>query len=110
MLVPATTTITPLGEVTSTTYGDELDSETALAEEAIPASIIEGRETVATESDPQARIIRYYIGRVPYGTDTTGWERIRDDRSGQVYVIDNVTAPTNPAVPMDTRLDLRRVT
>jgi hypothetical protein len=36
--------------------------------------------------------------------------RIRDERTGDTYVIDNVTTPINPIIPQDVRLDLRRVT
>lgn len=109
MLTTPTTTITALGGTSTSPYEDTVDGTTAVAT-GVPASIIEGREVMATESDPQARVIRYYIGRVPAGTDTSAWVRIRDERSNTVYVIDNVTSPTNPAVPMDVRLDLRRVT
>jgi hypothetical protein len=108
MLTIPTTTVTVLGGIESSDYGDEIDQTTELAS-GVPASIIEGRDVVATESDPAARVIYYYVGRVPHGTDTTGWQRIQDDRSGMIYVIDNITSPTNPAVPMDVRLDLRRV-
>lgn len=109
MLTIPATTITALGGTSSSPYEDVVDGTTEIAT-GVPCSIIEVREAVATESDPQARIIRYYIGRVPPGTDTSAWQRIRDDRTGHIYVIDNVTEPQHPAVVMDTRLDLRRVT
>lgn len=109
MLTIATTTVSLLAGTTATDYGDEVDSNTAVAT-GVPASIIEGREVVATESDAQALVRRYYTGRVPAGTAVDSGQRLRDERSQQIYLIDNVTAPTNPAVPMDVRLDLRRVT
>ena len=109
MLTIPTTTVTLLAGSTANDYGDEVDSNTAVAT-GIPASIIEGREVVATESDAQARVIRFYFGRVPAGTEVNSGQRLKDERSLQIYVINNVTAPTNPAVPMDIRLDLRRVT
>jgi hypothetical protein len=109
VLTIPTTTVSLLAGTTATDYGDEVDSNTAVAT-GVPASIIEGREVVATESDAQARVIRYYTGRVPVGTAVDSGQRIKDERSNQIYLIDNVTGPTNPAVPMDIRLDLRRIT
>lgn len=110
MIATPTTTITILGSETSQSdYGDVLDSETP-AGTGIPASIIEGRQVVATESDQQARVIHYYTGRLPHGTVVTGNNRLRDDENGDVYVIDNVSRPHNPVIPQDVRLDLRRVT
>jgi hypothetical protein len=104
-----TTTVTILGGNTSSDYGDVLDSDTP-AGAGIPASIIEGRQVVSTESDPQARVIRYYTGRLPAGTAVDDSQRIRDERTGDLYSIDNVTRPANPIIPQDVRLDLRRVT
>jgi len=109
VLAVPTTTITILGGATSSDYGDVLDSDTP-AGAGIPASIMEGRQVVATESDQQARIIRYYTGRLPHGTVITDAQRIRDERTNEVYSIDNVTTPQNPVIPQDVRLDLRRVT
>lgn len=109
MLALATTTVSILGGGTASTYGDDIEGTDVVAA-GIPASIIEGREVVATESDPQARVIRYYTGRIPTGTAINNNQRIRDDISGTLYVVNNVTSPTNPAIPMDIRLDLRRVT
>lgn len=109
MISTPTTTITILGSATSENeYGDVLDSETP-AGTGIPASIVEGRQVVATESDPQARVIRYYTGRLPNGTVVSGANRLRDDEDGRIYLIDNVTTPKNAVIPQDVRLDLRRV-
>lgn len=108
MIAVPTTTVTILGGSTDSDYGDVLDSDEP-AGTGIPASIIEGRQIVATESDPQARAIRYYTGRLPNGTVVTDANRLKDEVSGTVYVIDNVTRPVNPVIEQDVRLDLRRV-
>lgn len=109
MIATPTTTVSILGGGTDSDFGDVLDSDTP-ATSGIPASIIEGRQVVATESDPQARIIRYYTGRLPAGTVVDDSQRIKDENTNEVYVIDNVTFPQNPVIPSDVRLDLRRVT
>ena len=109
MIAIPNTTVTILGGNTESDYGDVLDSDTP-AGAGIPCSIIEGRQVVSTESDPQARVIRYYTGRLPYGTTVDDSQRLRDERTGYLYSIDNVTQPANPIIPQDVRLDLRRVT
>ena len=109
MIATPTTTVTVLGGTETGPYDDPAESNTEVAT-GIPASIIEGRQIVATEADQQARVIRYYTGRLPHGTTVDDSQRIRDERTGDVYSIDNVTAPVNPIIPQDVRLDLRRIT
>jgi hypothetical protein len=106
--IPNTTVSILGGDAPDSDFGDVLDSDTP-AGSGIPASIIEGRQVVATESDPQARIIRYYTGRLPAGTEVNDSQKLRDEVTGFIYVIDNVTEPQNPVIPQDVRLDLRRV-
>jgi hypothetical protein len=103
------TTVSILGGSSESDYGDVLDDDTP-AGSGIPAMIIEGRQVVATESDAQARVIRYYTGRLPNGTVIDDTNRLRDEQTNEVYSIDNVTDPKNAVIPMDVRLDLRRVT
>lgn len=109
MIAIPTTTVTILGGSTNSDYGDVLDDDTP-AGSGIPASIVEGRQVVATESDPQAVVIRYYTGRLPNGTVVDDSMRLRDEVTGDLYSIDNVTVPRNPIMEQDVRLDLRRVT
>lgn len=109
MIATPTTTVTILGGNEESEFGDVLDSDTP-AGAGIPCSIVEGRQVVATESDPQARAVVYYTGRLPYGTAVNDSQRLRDERTGETYLIDRVSAGVkNPAIPQDVRLDLRRV-
>lgn len=109
MIATPTTTVTILGGTSTSPYGDEEDGTTEIAAN-VPCAIAEGVMRVATESDPQARAIRYFTGRLPHGTAVAGNQRLRDERTGDVYMIDSVMTPTNHALPMDVRVDLRRVT
>lgn len=112
MIVTPTTTVTILGTPGgdgTDEYGDPVEDQ-AEALTGIPAAIHAGREVVATESDPEARVVRYFTARLPHGTPVTGAQRLRDERTGDVYLVDNVTVPQHPALPQDVRLDLRRVT
>lgn len=108
-----TTTISILGSPDGTTptdeYGDSVESPEPVAT-GIPAAIHVRRETVATESDPNAVVVWYYVGRVPAGTPVTAAQRVRDDATGTIYLVDNVVNIPSAIVPQDVRLDLRRVT
>lgn len=110
MRSPPTTTVTLLGGAsTPDEYGDHDESTTVLATN-VPCSLIRRSiPTVNTESDMQAVIVRYYVGRVPHGTPVTELSRVRDDRTGHVYSVDLVDTPEHPTTPQDIRLDLRRV-
>lgn len=108
MIAVPNTTITILGGNTNSDFEDVLDSDTP-AGSGIPCCIVEGREIVTTESDPQARAIRYYTGRLPNGTEINDTQRIRDEVTGETFVIDHVSRPRNSVIPQDVRLDLRRV-
>lgn len=108
-----TTTVTILGTPGGTGDTDEWgDPETDSTPGAtgIPAAIHTGREVVATESDPAAVVVRYFTGRLPAGTTVTSGQRLQDDRTGDIYLIDQVTIPQSSTAPQDLRLDLRRVT
>lgn len=108
MIATPNTLVSILGGTVESDYGDVLDGNVPAAVH-VPASIVEGRQVVATEGDQQARVIRYYMGRLPNGTPVTGANRLLDERTGDIYVVDNVTRPHNPTIAPDVRLDLRRV-
>lgn len=105
----ATTRVTILRGTTPDAYGDEQDVDTPVAT-GIPASLTEQSRRVTTRDDPTPRIVRYAVARVPADTDVTDQDRLRDERTGAVYIVDAVSSMTNPAVSVDRRLDLRRTT
>lgn len=109
MLALATTTISVLRGTATDAYGDEQDTDTVVYS-GIPAAITEQSRRVTTRDDPTPRIVRYPVGRVTAGTDIQDQDRIRDDRTGAVYIVDAVSQMANPAVAADLRLDLRRTT
>lgn len=109
MLAVATTTIAVYRGTTTDAYSDEQDANIPV-HTGISASITEQSRRVTTRDDPTPRIVRYAVGRVTAGTDITDQDRIRDERTGAVYIVDAVSQMTNPAVAADLRLDLRRTT
>lgn len=109
MIAAATTTVTILRGTTTDGYGDEVDTDTPVRT-GVPASLIEQTRRVTTRDDPTPRIIRYTVGRVTAGTDVTDQDRIRDERTGAVYIVDAVSSMNTAALAADLRLDLRRTT
>lgn len=109
MLSLATTTISVLRGTTTDGYGDEQDTDTPIAT-GIPAALTEQSRRVTTRDDPIPRIVRYAVGRVTAGIDITDQDRIRDDKTGAIYIVDAVSQMASAAVAADLRLDLRRTT
>jgi hypothetical protein len=105
----ATTRISVLRGTTTDAYGDEQDTNTAVAS-GIPAALTEQSRRVTTRDDPTPRIVRYAVARVTAGTDIQDQDRVRDERTGAVYIVDAVSSMANPAAAPDLRLDLRRTT
>lgn len=105
-----TTRIAILGGSTSSEWGDPQDG-TDVVRAGIPAAIHEQSVTSATESDPAAIVRRVYTMRLPFWARSliSGVNRIRDERTGEIYVVDAVSRPQNAALPQDLRVDLRRV-
>jgi hypothetical protein len=109
MLALATTTVTVYRGTTTDAYGDEQDTDTPV-HTGIPASIVEQSRRTTTRDDPTPRIVRYTVGRVTAGTDITDQDRLQDERTGAVYIVEAVSSMTSAAVAADMRLDLRRTT
>jgi hypothetical protein len=105
----ATTRVEILRGTTTDTYGDEQDTDTAIASD-IPAALTEQSRRVTTRDDPTPRIVRYAVARVPAGTDVTDQDRLRDQRTGAIYIVEATSSMANPAATPDIRLDLRRTT
>ncbi|MER5715720.1 hypothetical protein [Streptomyces sp. NPDC002132] len=105
----ATTSVSILRGTTTDAYGDEQDTDTPI-HTGVPASLVEQSRRVTTRDDPTPRIVRYAVARVPAGTDVTDQDRLLDERTGAIYIVDAVSAMTNPAIAVDRRLDLRRTT
>jgi Mg-chelatase subunit ChlD len=105
----ATTLLTVLRGTTTDAYGDDQDTDTVV-QTSIPASLTEQSRRVTTRDNPTPRIVRYAVARVAAGTDIRDQDRVRDERTGAVYIVDAPSSMANPAMAVDLRLDLRRTT
>lgn len=108
MIARPTTTATILGGAsTENEWGDPIDGTTEIVA-GVPCALTEQpRQVVADEGQRTPVTIVYVVAFIPYTVDVTNAQRLRDDRSGVVYLIDKVTRPQHPSIPQDTRLDLR---
>ncbi len=107
MYTVPTTTISILRGTSTDVYGDVTDTATVAAS-GIPASILEQRKTVFTPADNRVQQIGMFTGRVSQLVDVRIGDRIQDERTGTIYVLDNISTVASPALGNDRRLDLRK--
>jgi len=93
-------------------WGDpvELEQQEDILLTGIPAIITENHAVATTEADPNARVIAYFVARLPHGTTVDPSQRLRDEASGTVYVIDQVTQPPGLGWLPDLRVDMHLAT
>jgi len=108
MYALATTTCSILRGSTTDEYGDEVDSDNPVYMN-VPISIIETASTVSTAEDPAPRVVRKLTARIGSEVDVVDGDRVKDELTGTIYMIDNVIRMGSPVYTPDTRLDLRLV-
>lgn len=109
MYAIATCTVSVLrGTSTDPVYGDTTAAMAVVAS-GIPASIIEDRNPrTTTPGNPTPRITRGYSGIVGSTVDVTDRDRLKDERTGAIYVIVSVSHQAAPGFTPDRTLELRR--
>jgi hypothetical protein len=106
----ATTTVTLLGGVGVDRFADPIDTD-EIKMEGVPASILEGGMTSRSRpADGRTDQVRSYTLRVYPNVDLKKYNRVRDERTGDVYTLDTITKPVNPVGHRSYSAVLRRVT
>lgn len=106
----ANTTASVLRGTTSNQFGDVIDASTAVIT-GLPVTLVETGKSVQDPSTPTPRTIRQIYCSVPEWAGVTNSDRIKDEQTGDVYIIISVTKPpTIIGAPVDTVLGLKRVT
>jgi hypothetical protein len=107
----ATCTVSVLrGTTVDPVYGDMTATMTVIAS-GIPCSIVEQpRAKVTTPGNPTPRVTRDYDGIIGSDVDVTDYDRLKDEKSGQIYVIVSVSQQALPGITSDQSLELRRLT
>ncbi|MFD4830139.1 hypothetical protein ACFWPV_09830 [Streptomyces uncialis] len=106
-MIVATTLVSVLGGTSTDAFGDETDNDTVMAS-GIPASLIEAQRTVREPVTGNPRIIRTHVARLPPATDVDETKRLRDETTGETYIVTAVTRNANPAMTQPLRADLKR--
>lgn len=109
MKARANTRVDILQAATVDSFGDPKDLPRPVRE-GVTASIIERSKTVTNPDDGTIRRVSSLICRVPSGTPVSTQCRVRDQATGDVYIVDSVSQSRNPVRGDDIRLELRRVT
>ncbi len=109
MYALATTTVSILRGTTTDDVGDEVDTGDVYAS-GIIAALIEKNHTTWDRATQQRRTVRVITCTLPSGTDVTSEDRIRDEKTGYVYAITDVTQPYAVGIVPDLDLELKRIT
>lgn len=106
----ANTTATVIRGTAQNWAGDTVDASTPYIS-GLPVTLIETGKTVQDPSSATPRTIRQIYCNVPEWAGILNTDRLMDDRTGDVYIIISVTKPpTIIGAPVDTVLQLKRVT
>lgn len=109
MKARANAKVTILRGTAPDSFGDQKDLPAEVATD-VNASIIEQSKQATTPVDGSVRQVRTHVGRVPQGTDIRAGDRIRDQATSTIYIVDATKAPGNAVRGSDVILDLRRIT
>jgi len=105
----ANTTCAVLSGTTTNQFGDLVDANVPRIS-SLPVTLIETGKSVQDPSSPTPRTIRQILCIVPEWAGITDEDRLRDDRTGDVYIIIGITRPpTIIGAPVDIKLDLKRI-
>lgn len=102
------TTVSILRGETIDEFGDPIDSDDSV-NAGVPISIIEYSRRIFLPAEGRETIVRQMMGRVRPGFDIREGDRLRDDRTGEVYLIEGISNPKLGTGISDFRIFLRRI-
>lgn len=108
MIARATTTVSILRGDATNIYGDDAPTNVAVYTR-VPMSIIEKHRRVFDFGTDTPRIVRYIIGRADPRTDIQAGDRLLNEKTGDIYMVDSFDTPSSPVHTADMQLDLRLV-
>lgn len=103
----ATTTVSILRGTSQDQWGYEQDSD-AIFKSGIPMAITARNKTVVEDNSSTPKTVRWYVGRANPDLDVTKDDRIKDERTGDIYSVSAVTRSTSLAQSRTLVLDLVR--
>lgn len=86
-------------------YGDEVDGSTVV-HSAVLGSVVERRRTSYDPQSSRVGTYRELVGRFGHGTDIQDGDRIKDERTGDVFLVTSVYKGSNLVHKSDVVVDL----
>lgn len=109
MRARATTTVSILRGTETNAYNDTVDT-TAAIHTGVIAAIMERDRRVYLPAEQAVRVIRTYSARFPPNVDLQKLDRVKDERTGVIYLVTEIRQPASPALMLDVAADLSRTT
>jgi hypothetical protein len=89
-------------------YGDEMDNEVPVSTRN-PFSIIMQSKRQYLPSENRTTIVQTHLGRCRANVDVKETDRLKDERTGFVYMIESIVHPQDPMGAAAKSFILRRV-
>ena len=111
MYALASTTVSILRGTTVNDWGDVIDDIDAarVVATGVPVDIAVTNTNTFDPTNQQIRTIRSIGGAIQSDTDITASDRLRDDTTGVVYIVESVTQRMGPGFVGDLELVLKQV-
>lgn len=108
MLYAPTHTVDVLTGTTIDDYGDPVDAATVAAA-AVPVSILDQSSRTTRNDTDTPRTITTLKGRAPSGTPVGPGDRLRENATGQLWLVDDVSENTRSVIAPGVTMTLRRI-
>jgi hypothetical protein len=110
MYALASTTASILRGTTTNAWGDEVDDpNAAVIATGVPVCLDVTNTNAFDPTTQQIRTIRSIHGSIQSDTDVRETDRLRDDASGVIYIVESVTDTLGPGFVGDLELVLKQV-
>ena len=86
-------------------YGDEVDSDTIVVS-GLLGSVIERTRQVFNPDDNRVSTVRFLTGRFNYDVDIQDGDRIKDEKTGDVFVVSSISRGANAVMKSGLELEL----
>lgn len=103
-----TTTVALLRGTTVDTFGDEIDVDVPITT-GLPAAVTENAQRSYRRAEGRGGQVETFTVRLRPGTDVTEQDRLRDERTGAVYLVTSVSHPQALTGLADVRVTAARV-
>ena len=105
----ATTRVTILRGETTNAFGDPAAADTRVADR-VPFSILQSSARTTRRADDRPNTVLAYIGRCSPRVDVRQEDRLIDERTGDIFLVTEVSRTGSTVTTNDSRVTLEKVT